>query len=159
MHPGGNKMYQDLQVFYWWPWLKKDVVAFIAESDIYHWLSLRTKTVIRGVFRWLRLRHFMVGSVGLHFVGLTWRKRGIWVQIWFVKHKAKLICESLKVASNRHRSYACLRRQDTEYQVDDKVFLKVSPWKKVLSFGRKGKLSLRFIGPYELIERIGPVTA
>ena len=39
----------------------------------------------------------------------------------------------------------------------DKVFLKVSPWKKILRFGRKGKLSPRFIGPYEVIERIGPV--
>ena len=39
----------------------------------------------------------------------------------------------------------------------DKVFLKVSPWRKVLRFGTKGKLSLRFIGPYEVLERIGPV--
>ena len=39
----------------------------------------------------------------------------------------------------------------------DKVFLKVSPWRKVLRFGKKGKLSLRFIGPYEVLERIEPV--
>ena len=39
----------------------------------------------------------------------------------------------------------------------DKVFLKVSPWRKVLRFGKKWKLSLRFIGPYEVLERIGPV--
>ncbi|KAA3477285.1 DNA/RNA polymerase superfamily protein [Gossypium australe] len=39
----------------------------------------------------------------------------------------------------------------------DKVFLKVSPWKKILRFGRKGKLSPRFIGQYEIIERIGLV--
>ena len=39
----------------------------------------------------------------------------------------------------------------------DKVFLKVSPWRKVLRFGKKGKLSPRFIGPYEVLERIGPV--
>ncbi|KAG8474413.1 hypothetical protein CXB51_033837 [Gossypium anomalum] len=45
--------------------------------------------------------------------------------------------------------------RETEEKV--KVFLKVSPWKKVLRFGRKGKLSPRFIGPYEIIERIGPV--
>ncbi|KAA3473392.1 reverse transcriptase [Gossypium australe] len=42
-------------------------------------------------------------------------------------------------------------------KIIEKVFLKVSSWKKILCFGRKGKLSLRFIGPYEIIERIGPV--
>ena len=39
----------------------------------------------------------------------------------------------------------------------DKVFLKVSPWRKILRFFQKGKLSPRFIGPYEVLERIGPV--
>ena len=39
----------------------------------------------------------------------------------------------------------------------DNVFLKVSPWRKIIRFGKKGKLSLRFIGPYEILERIGPV--
>ena len=37
------------------------------------------------------------------------------------------------------------------------MFLKVSPWKKILCFGRKGKLSPRFIGPYEILERVRPV--
>ena len=44
-----------------------------------------------------------------------------------------------------------------EFEVGDKVFLKVSPWKKILRFGRKGKLSPRFIDPYEILERVGPV--
>ena len=39
----------------------------------------------------------------------------------------------------------------------DKVFIKVSPWRKVLRFGKKGKLSPRFIGLYEVLERIGPM--
>ncbi|KAG8496639.1 hypothetical protein CXB51_007845 [Gossypium anomalum] len=47
-----------------------------------------------------------------------------------------------------------LKRREIEFQVRDRVFLKVSPWKKVLQFGRKGKLSLRFIDPYQIIERI-----
>ena len=46
---------------------------------------------------------------------------------------------------------------DIECEVGDKVFLNVSPWRKVLIFGEKGKLSTRFIGPYEVLERIGPV--
>ena len=47
--------------------------------------------------------------------------------------------------------------KDIEYEVGDKVFLNISPWRKVLRFGKKGKLSPRFIGPYEVLERIGPV--
>ena len=39
----------------------------------------------------------------------------------------------------------------------DKVFLKVSPWRRILRFGKKGKLSPRFIGSYEILERIGPM--
>ncbi|KAA3486484.1 reverse transcriptase [Gossypium australe] len=54
-------------------------------------------------------------------------------------------------------SYADLKRKEIEFQVSDKVFLKVSPWKKVFRFSRKGKLSPQFIRPYEIIEKIGPV--
>ncbi|KAL1112682.1 hypothetical protein V6Z11_D02G141900 [Gossypium hirsutum] len=50
-----------------------------------------------------------------------------------------------------------LKQKDIKFQTGDKVFLKVSPWKKTLQFNRKGKLSPRFIKPYEIIERIGPV--
>ncbi|KAA3484123.1 DNA/RNA polymerases superfamily protein [Gossypium australe] len=48
-----------------------------------------------------------------------------------------------------------IHRVDLVRETEKKV--KVSPWKKIFLFGRKGKLSLRFIGPYEIIERIGPV--
>ena len=50
-----------------------------------------------------------------------------------------------------------MKRNDIEFEVKDKVFLKVSLWKKILHFGKKGKLSLRFIGPYEIFERIDPM--
>ncbi|KAA3470522.1 hypothetical protein EPI10_016227 [Gossypium australe] len=46
---------------------------------------------------------------------------------------------------------------DIEFSVGDQVILKISPWKNVLRFGRKGKLSLRFLGPYEVLKRIRPV--
>ena len=44
-----------------------------------------------------------------------------------------------------------------EYQISDKVFLRVSPWKGIMRFGNKGKLSPRYIGPYEIVERVGPL--
>ena len=68
-----------------------------------------------------------------------------------------MIQDRLKAAHDRQKSYADLKRKEIEFKVGDKVFLKVSPWKKVFRFGRKGKLSPRFIGPYEVIERVGPV--
>ena len=68
-----------------------------------------------------------------------------------------MIRERLKVATDRKKSYANMKRKDVHYDIDEKVFLKVSPWKKVMRFGRKGKLSPGFIEPYEVIEKVGPV--
>ena len=73
------------------------------------------------------------------------------------EEKVQVVWQRLKAASDRQKSYAGLKRRDIEYEVGDKVFLKVSPWRKILRFGQKGKLSPRFIGPYEILERIGPV--
>ncbi|KAA0047658.1 pol protein [Cucumis melo var. makuwa] len=58
---------------------------------------------------------------------------------------------------SRQESYADVQRKDLEFDVGDMVFLKVAPIKGVLRFEKKGKLSLRFVGPFEILERIGPV--
>ena len=50
-----------------------------------------------------------------------------------------------------------MKRREIEYDVGKKVFLKVSPWKGVMRFGKKGKLSPRFIGPCEVMEQVGPL--
>ena len=71
------------------------------------------------------------------------------------EEKVQVIRKRLKAANDRQKSYADLKRRDIAYEVGDKVFLKVSPWMKILMFSKKGKLSLRFIGPYEVLERIG----
>ena len=68
-----------------------------------------------------------------------------------------MIRERLKVATDRQKSYADMKRKDIRYEIGEKVFLKVSPWKKVMRFRKTGKLSPRFIGSYEVIEKVGPV--
>ena len=60
------------------------------------------------------------------------------------------------MATDRKKSYADMKRKDISYEIDEKV-LKLSPCKKIMRFGRKGKLSPRFIEPYEVIEKVGPV--
>nr|GEY19450.1 putative reverse transcriptase domain, ribonuclease H-like domain protein [Tanacetum cinerariifolium] len=63
----------------------------------------------------------------------------------------------LLTARSRQKSYADLKRRLTEFEVGDKVMLKVSTWKGVIRFRKHGKLCPRFIGPFKVIERIGPV--
>ncbi|GKD21540.1 hypothetical protein Tco_1223243 [Tanacetum coccineum] len=67
------------------------------------------------------------------------------------------IKERLKAARDRQKSYADNRRKPLEFNVGDQVLLKVSPWKGVVCFGKNGKLALRYVGPFEIIERVGPI--
>ncbi|GJT07621.1 putative reverse transcriptase domain-containing protein [Tanacetum coccineum] len=67
------------------------------------------------------------------------------------------IKERLKTVRSRQKSYADKRRKPLEFQVGDRVLLKVSPWKGVVQFGKKGKLAPRYVGPFEIVECVGPV--
>ncbi|GKA87010.1 putative reverse transcriptase domain-containing protein [Tanacetum coccineum] len=69
--------------------------------------------------------------------------------------KVVLIKEKLKVPRDRQKSYADNRRKPLEFEIGDQVLLKVSPWKGVIHFGKKGKLAPRYVGPFEILERIG----
>ena len=71
--------------------------------------------------------------------------------------KVRLIQERMKATQSRQKSYAEQRRRPLEFQVGDYVFLRVSPTKGVARFGRAGKLSARYIGPYPVLQRVGEV--
>ncbi|GJR50771.1 putative nucleotidyltransferase, ribonuclease H [Tanacetum coccineum] len=78
--------------------------------------------------------------------------------IEITNEKVAVAKEKLKEARSRQKSYADKHRRDLEFQAGDRVFLKVSPFRGVKRFGIKGKLSPRFIGPFEILERIGEVS-
>jgi hypothetical protein len=71
--------------------------------------------------------------------------------------KVQRIIHNLKEAQARQKSYADKRRQPLYFQVEDYVYLKVSPMKGVSRFRVKGKLAPRYIGPFPFLERYGPV--
>ncbi|GJS19856.1 hypothetical protein Tco_0448488 [Tanacetum coccineum] len=71
--------------------------------------------------------------------------------------KISQIKDRLKVARGRQKSYADKRRKPLEFCVGEFVLLKVSPWKGVVRFRKKGKLAPRFFGPFKITERISPV--
>ncbi|GJR70855.1 hypothetical protein Tco_0016920 [Tanacetum coccineum] len=67
------------------------------------------------------------------------------------------IRDRMQAVRDRQKSYADKRRRPIEFEIGDKVLLKVAPWKGVMRFGKRGKLNPRYIGPFRIIERIGPV--
>ena len=67
------------------------------------------------------------------------------------------IRNNLLTARSRQKSYADRRRKPLEFSVGDLVLLKVSPWKGVVRFGKKGKLAPRYVGPFKILERVGKV--
>nr|GFC03314.1 hypothetical protein [Tanacetum cinerariifolium] len=72
--------------------------------------------------------------------------------------KVAVAKEKLKEARTRQKGYADKHRRSLEFQPRDHVFLKVSPARGVRRFGIKGKLSPRFIGPFEILDRVGEVS-
>ena len=69
--------------------------------------------------------------------------------------KVSLIRQCLLTAQSRQKGYADVRRRPLEFEVRDHVFLKVMPKRGMVRFGKRGKLSPRFIGPFEILERVG----
>ncbi|GJS92664.1 putative reverse transcriptase domain-containing protein [Tanacetum coccineum] len=67
------------------------------------------------------------------------------------------IKQRIQAARDRQKSYANLKRKPMEFQVGDRVMLKVSPWKGVVHFGKRGKLNPRYVGPFKVLEKVGSV--
>ncbi|KAA3473547.1 DNA/RNA polymerases superfamily protein [Gossypium australe] len=115
----------------------------VAGKNIQRWLNLLSN-IKMAPFEALYKRKC---RISLYWLELSDSKLVETNLIRETEDKTCIILDCLKVAWNR---------KDIKFSMGDRLFLKDSPWKKVLRFGRKGNLSLRFIGPYEIIERICP---
>ncbi|GKE80718.1 putative reverse transcriptase domain-containing protein [Tanacetum coccineum] len=71
--------------------------------------------------------------------------------------KIVLIKQRMLAALNRQKSYADRKQKPMEYEVGDRVMLKVSPWKVVMRFGKRGKLNPRYVGPFKVLAKVGKV--
>ena len=68
-----------------------------------------------------------------------------------------MIRNRLRAAQSRQKSYFDIKRKALELENRDKVFLRVAPMKGVMRFSKKGKLNPRFVGPFEVLERVDEV--
>nr|GFA97838.1 putative reverse transcriptase domain-containing protein [Tanacetum cinerariifolium] len=72
--------------------------------------------------------------------------------------KIVLIKQRMQAGKDRQKSYADRKRKPMEFKVGDRVMLKVSPWKGVVRFDKRGKLNPRYVGPFKVLAKVGKVS-
>jgi hypothetical protein len=101
----------------------------------------------------------MEGVVELHCNGINLEKKVFGSDIFLeAKENIKMVRENLKIAYSMQQSYANTRRRELSFEVEDFVYLKVSPIRGVRRFGVKGKLAPRYVSPYQILAKHGEVT-
>nr|GEV81619.1 hypothetical protein [Tanacetum cinerariifolium] len=144
VHPGADKMYYDIRDRYWWSGIKKDIDVYDYKMDRMAKLYLHEIVARHGVpitiisDRDSRFTSSMRCASFEALYGSKCRSPIMWAEVG-------------------EKSYADKRRKPLEFSVGDYVLLKVSHWKGVVHFGKKGKLAPRFVGPFEIIEKVGLV--
>ncbi|GJR93444.1 putative reverse transcriptase domain-containing protein [Tanacetum coccineum] len=221
IHPGSDKMYQDMKKLYWWPNMKADIATYpkILEwkwdnitmdfvtklpkssqgyNTIWVIVDRLTKSAIFTPMRETDLmdklaRIYLKEVVTRHGIpisiicdrdpsyhasikaapfealyGRKCRSPVCWTEVGEAQilgpeliqettERIVQIKQRMQAARDRQKSYADLKRKPMEFQVGDKVMLKVSPWKGVVRFGKRGKLNPRYVGPFKVLGKVGEV--
>ncbi|GKA03650.1 retrotransposon protein, putative, ty3-gypsy subclass [Tanacetum coccineum] len=176
VHPRADKMYFDLRDMYWWPGMKKDIVVYVSKCLT----CLKVKAEHQrpsGLLQQPKIPKWKWERIAMDFVTKLPRTSSGHDTIWVIVDRltksahflhmredykmdrlARLyqneIVARLKAARDHHKSYADKRSKPLDFSVSDRVLLKVSPWKGVVRFRKKGKLAPRFVGPFEIIESL-----
>ncbi|GJX26645.1 putative reverse transcriptase domain-containing protein [Tanacetum coccineum] len=129
VYPGADKMYYDFRDMYWWPRMKKDIALYVSKC-------LTCSKV--------KVKHQRPFSLLQQPEIPEWK--------W-----ERIAMDFIMKLPRTVNSYVDKHRKPLEFNEADHVLLKVSPWKGVVHFGKKGKLAPRFVGPFEITKRIGPV--
>ncbi|GJW98106.1 putative reverse transcriptase domain-containing protein, partial [Tanacetum coccineum] len=140
-----------------WQSMQEALGTRLDMSTAYHPQETNGQYLVSVLFKlWKTLlkRAFLdLGKLGMFYLSVGQFDRTELVQE--NTEKILQIKDRLKAARDRQKSSADKRRKPLEFSVGDYVLLKVSPWKGVVHFGKKGKLTPRFVGPFEIIEKVG----
>ncbi|GKB74919.1 putative reverse transcriptase domain-containing protein [Tanacetum coccineum] len=179
IHPGSDKMYQDLKKLYWWLNMKAEIATYkslnealgtqLDMSMAYHpqtdGQSERTIQTLEDMLRACVMdfkkgwdRHLPLIEFSYNNNYHTSIKTAPFEALYGRKCRSPICWAEVGDASrDRQRSYADKRRKPLEFQVREKVMLKVSPWKGVIHFGKRGKLNPHYIGPFKILAKVRKV--
>nr|GEU30431.1 putative reverse transcriptase domain-containing protein [Tanacetum cinerariifolium] len=153
---GTHKMYQDLKLLYWWPNMKADIATYDRHLPLVE-------------FSYNNSYHASIKAAPYEALyGRKCRSSVCWTDvgdrqltgpelIYDMIEKIVQIKNRLLTTHSRQKSYADKRTKPLEFEVSDMVLLKVSPWKGTMHFGKRGKLSPLYIGPFKILAKVGPV--
>ncbi|GJW12942.1 putative reverse transcriptase domain-containing protein [Tanacetum coccineum] len=199
IHPGSDKMYQDMKKLYWWPNMKANIATYVSkcltcakvkaehqrpsgllvQPHIPQWKETDPMDKLARMYlKEVVTRHGIPLSIicdrDPRFASNFWRSLqnalGTSLDMSTAYHpqtdgQRERTIQTLEVvqstlerrmqaARDQQKSYADLKRKPMEFQVGDKVMLKVLPWKGVVSFGKRGKLNPRYVGPFKVLEKV-----
>ncbi|GJW17000.1 putative reverse transcriptase domain-containing protein [Tanacetum coccineum] len=140
IHPGSDKMYHDLKKWYRWPNMKVKIATYVSKC--------LTCSKIKAEYQKPSGLLAEVGDsqlIGLEIVHETTEK--------IIQIKSRI-----QAVRDHQKSYADMKCKPLEFQVGDKVMLKVSSLKGVIHFGKWGKLNPRYIGPFKILDKVGTVS-
>ncbi|GKB88392.1 putative reverse transcriptase domain-containing protein [Tanacetum coccineum] len=181
IHPGSDKMYQDLKKLYWWPNMKAEIATYTdgqSERTIQTLEDMLRACVInfgKGWDRNLPLVEFSYNnsyhtSINAALFEAIYdrkcRSHICWAEVEdaqltgpeIVHETTEMIIQikkRIQAARDRQKSYADRRSMPLEFEVGDKVMLKVSLWKGVIRFGKRGKLNPHYIRPFKILAKVG----
>nr|GEU34220.1 putative reverse transcriptase domain-containing protein [Tanacetum cinerariifolium] len=183
IHPGSDKMYQYLKKLYWWPNMRAKIATYISKCltnakvkvECQKPFGLLVQPMI-PVWKWENVTMDFITKLPKTSTGqdIIWDRHLPLVEFSYnnsyhtsikaasfealYSQKCRLpICwaERIQAARDRQKTYADRRRKPLEFEVGDKVMLKVSPWKGVIRFNKRGKLNPRYIGPFKILAKVG----
>ncbi|GJX86266.1 putative reverse transcriptase domain-containing protein [Tanacetum coccineum] len=170
IHPGSEKMYQDLKKLYWWPNMK-EIIANHFTSRFWQSMqsALGTQLDMSTAYhpetdgqseRTIQTLEDMLRACVIDF-GKGWERHLPLVEFFYNNSYHASIkaapFEALYATRDRQRSYANVKQKTLEFQVRDHVMLKGSPRKGVTRFRKRGKLNPKYIGPFKILKRVSPL--
>nr|GEU85274.1 putative reverse transcriptase domain-containing protein [Tanacetum cinerariifolium] len=157
IHPGSDKMYQELKLLYRWLNMKANIATYVSKCLTCANVKAKHQKP-SGLLQQPEILFWKWEQITMDFMSGLPRKPSGYDTIWVIIDRLMKSAHFLPIKkTDRQKSNADKRLKPSEFKVGDMLLLKVSPWKGDVCFGKREKLSPCYIRPFKILARVGPV--